>query len=589
MSRGTTGPRDGEGRRPLSRRDFLKLAAAAGAAGSFGSLLVGCATSPEKAPAKPAAGAPTGSAPAAKKDLPEERKVRELELYITTADYDPVRYEFGLMTAAEWRKLGFAVKTTPLEWSRLSQLGIVQHEFDFFTLNWAGRSERIDPDFFTYMVLHSSQVGKGQQNHNGYESKEFDALAEKQRVTMDQEARKKIVWQAQEVFAKDQPHTPIVTRNQLMPYNARDWDGVVPVLGEGLNDLYNIVGMKPKTDKKVLKWGYPSDVTIINPLNTTNTHDFQTLRLIYDRLMQINPTGVPEKWAAQEIKTVSDTVIDVTIRSGMKWHDGKPVTAEDVKFSFEYPAKVKSGYFTGLLKPIKQVTVTGPLSVRFELVAPTAPFFANILGQVFLIPKHIWEGIPEKAGLAKMQDFPNAQPVGSGVFKLEYWRRNEEMKLVRNPDHWLKPAYDELVKIPYANVQGMVAGVTKGEADFGGWWIEPLQVRELEKTAPHIKVANVRNHGYYHINYNMRRKPFDDLAVRTALAHAIPKQLILDRLLEGYGEITHSYISPANEYWHNPNVPKVEYSLDKSRQLLKEAGYEWGSDGRLYYPPGKTN
>lgn len=571
--------------RSLNRRDFLKLGAALGAAGAFGNLLVGCASSstskgPDNAP---------GQAPATKKDLPEERKVRELELFITTADYDPIRYEFGLMAAENWRKLGFAVKTTPLEWSRLSQLGNVEHEFDFYTLNWAGRAERIDPDYFCYLVLHSSQVGKGQLNHNGYQSKEYDQYAEAQRTTMDQAERKKAVFKCQEIFAKDQPHTPICTRNQLMPYNSRDWEGWSGMIGEGLDSLWNFVNVKPKTDRKILKWGYPSDVTVLNPLVTVNNHDFQVLRLIYDRLMQIDEKGNAVNWLAKEIKTIDNTTVEVTIHSGMKFHDGQPVTAEDVKFSFEYPTKVKSPSFLAIVEPIKEVTVVNDTTVRFALKRPFAPFFANCLAQVFILPKHIWQDVLEKNNLAKIQDFPNDKPIGSGMFKFEYWRRNEEMRLVRNDGHFVKPAIEGIIKIPYANVQGMVAGVQKGEADFGGWWIEPLQMRELEKTAPHIKVLDVRDHGYYHINYNMRRKPYDDIAVRKALAMAIPKQLILERLLEGHGEITHTFIAPANEAWHNPNVEKIEFSLDNARKVLADAGYEWGSDGRIYYPEGKTN
>jgi len=565
-----TSNRGGKGR--PSRREFLKLATVAGATASLGGIL----------PAHPAGAA-------AKKELPANRKIREIELIITTADYDPIRYEFGLLAAANWRKLGFSVKTTPMEWSRLAQACNVEHSCDAHTLNWAGRSERVDPDFFTYMVLHSSQVNRGQQNHNGYQNKEYDVIAEQQRAAMDPEERRKLVWKAQELYARDHPHTPIITRNQLMPYNARDWDGVLPVLGEGLNDLYNFVSMKPKGSNKTLKWGYPSDVSTLNPLASVNTHDFQTLRLIYDRLMQVNPKGVAEKWAAEDIKRVDSVTFDITIRPNMKWSDGKPVTAEDVKFSFEYPAKTKSGYFMGLLTPIKQVTVTGERRVRFVLKTPLATFFSNILGQVFILPKHVWQDIPEKLGLSRMQDFPNQKPVGSGLFKVEYWRRNEEMKLTANPNHWIKLAYDSIIKIPYANVQGMVAGIQNGEADFGGWWIEPLQVRELEKTAPHVKTANVRSHGYYHINYNMRHKPLDDIAVRRALGHAIDKKLILDRLLEGYGEITESFIGPANEFWHNPNLPKMEFSLEKARKILADAGYEWDEKGAIYYPAGKTN
>lgn len=579
------------GRGSLSRRDFLKLAAATGAVTTFGDFLIGCATTPSGPAAgnTSGAGGTPGAVPAVSGSLPVDRKVREIELNITTADYDPVRYEFGLMVADNWKKLGFPVKVTPLEWSRIVQQDITDHEFDTFTLNWAGQAERIDPDFFCYMVLHSSQVGKGQQNHNGYQSAEYDKYADLQRTSMDMDKRKQAVFKCQEVFAKDQPHTPICTRNQIMPYNDRDWEGWSPMMGEGLNSLWNFVNIKPKTDRKTLKWGYPSDVTTLNPMAAVANHDFQTLRLIYDRLMQIDSKGVPQKWAAEDIKTVDDTHIEVTLRPGLKFHDGQPVTPDDVKFSFEYPTTVKSGYFMGVLEPIKSVTVVGDRTVRFEMKRPFAPFFANCLGRVFILPKHIWEGIPEKAGLSKAQDFPNEKPIGSGMFKVEYWRRNQEMSLPANPDHFSKPNIDAILKIPYANVQGMVAGVQTGEADFGGWWIQPLQAQQLAKTASHVKVADVRDHGYYHINYNMRRKPFDALAVRMALAHAIPKQLIIDRLLEGHGEITHTMIAPANEYWHNPDVFKVEFDMNKARQFLKDAGYEWGADGSLYYPVGKTN
>jgi len=158
----------------------------------------------------------------------------------------------------------------------------------------------------------------------------------------------------------------------------------------------------------------------------------------------------------------------------------------------------------------------------------------------------------------------------------------------RNDDYFSPPHIEGILKIPYANVQGMVAGVETGECDFGGWWIEPLQADILKKTE-HAKVFEVQNHGYYHINYNMRRKPFDDKAVRYAMAHAVPKKLILDRLLEGYGQIAHSNIGPANEFWHNPKVKPFDFDMEKAKKILKDAGYAWDDKGRIYYPEGKTN
>jgi peptide/nickel transport system substrate-binding protein len=520
--------------------------------------------------------------PAYAADPSAERKIRQIELYVTTAEYDPIRYEFGLMIAANWKKLGFDVKVTPLEWSRLAQEGIKQKNFDAFTLAWAGRAERIDPDHFCYSVLHSSNVHIGQYNINGYQNPEYDKWAEMQRRIIDPEKRREAVWKCQEIAAKDQPHTPVACRNQLQPYNARDWENWTPMMGEGLQAFWNLMNVKPKTDRKILRWGYPSDVSTMNPLASVATHDFQTFRLIYDRLVRVGVDGKPVNWAAESITQIDDTTIDVKIRSGMKFHDGEPVTVEDVKFSFDFPTTAKSGYFMAIVKPIENVEIVDEQTVRFKLKEPFAPFVANCLGQVFIFPKHIWEKIENPL------EYGNENPIGSGPFKLDYWRRNEEIKMSKFEGYFNPPNIDAVIKIPYANVQGMAAGVETGEADFGGWWIEPIQVEQLEKTK-HAKVIKVRDHGYYHINYNMRRKPFDDVAVRRAMAYAIPKKMIVERLLEGYGEVTHSIITPPNEFYHNPNVEEFNFSMEKARQELENAGYAWDSKGAIYYPEGKTD
>jgi len=189
-------------------------------------------------------------------------------------------------------------------------------------------------------------------------------------------------------------------------------------------------------------------------------------------------------------------------------------------------------------------------------------------------------------GLKNAQDFPNEKPVGSGPFKVIYWRRNEELKMERFADHFAKPNIEGILYIPYANVQGLFAGVEVGECDLGGWWMQPLQAEQLKK-AKHLKILNVKDHGYYHMNLNIRRKPFDDVAVRRALAYATPKQLIVDRLLEGYGEITHAIIASANEFWYNPNVEKFDFNMERAKRTLSDAGYEWDDKGRIYYPEKK--
>ena len=78
--------------------------------------------------------------------------------------------------------------------------------------------------------------------------------------------------------------------------------------------------------------------------------------------------------------------------------------------------------------------------------------------------------------------------------------------------------------------------------------------------------------------------PFDDVAFRRALAHCIPKERIVEEFYEGYAVAAHSTVGPMNKFWHNPKSKTIIFSLEKAREILKEAGYEWDSKGKLYYP-----
>jgi len=532
-------------------------------------------------------GSQTPAIAAKGQSLPPERKVREIELYVTTPDYDPIRYEFGLMAAEEWKKLGFDIKVTPLAWNRLSELGINQKDFDAFTLAWAGRAERIDPDHFVYMTLHSSQAGIGQYNIVGYNNPEYDKLAEEQRRIGDLKKRQEIVWKAQEIAAEDQPYLVIASRNWIVAYDSANFKNPTPMMGEALNAFWNWLSIEPVGNSKEVVWGYPSDINTMNPLASTATHDFQTTRLIYDRLVRIGPDGKPRNWAAESITQIDDTTYELKLRPGMKFHDGEPVKAGDVKFSVDLVRKTESPYFLGLIKPIAEVEIKDDLTLIFKLREPFAPFIANSLGQLYIFPEHIWSKVLEERGPKGALEWDNAQAIGSGPFKLGYWRRDEEMKLVRNDDYFQPAKVDAIIKIPYANVQGLVAGLTTGEIDVLGWWLEPMQADKL-KDVEGISVIEVPDHGYYHINVNMRRTPFDDKAVRFALSYAIPRQKIIDILLEGHGTIEGSIIASANSFWHNPAIKPLPYDLDKARQILKEAGYEWDAKGKIYYPEGKV-
>ncbi|MFC6838007.1 ABC transporter substrate-binding protein [Halomarina ordinaria] len=509
--------------------------------------------------------------------------VDPIELIVTTSDYDPVRYEFGQLIADQWRELGFEVNVNPLAWNQIVDQAMTQQDFDSFTLNWAGRAERIDPDVFCYDLHHSSQNQEGGRNFVNYQNEEYDEWAETQRERYDDDERQEAVYRCQEIFAEDQPRTPIANQRQAMPYNANRLDDVVTMMGEGLMSFWTAIESTPADGVDQIRLGYPSDVNNLNPADGAATHDTQTMRLIYDRLVRINKEGLPEPWLATDVEEVDETTIGVTIREGQQWHDGEDLTVEDVKFSFEYLDEY-SPVLGAATDPIESIEITGDWSLEFSLDRPFAPFIPIGLGQVFIIPQHIWEEVPD--GLDDVSDpldWENPEPVGSGPFQFVEWRRDEEMRLEAYTDHFNPPVVGELLKVPGADMSGLVRLLEDESIDMIGWVPGPDTVNRLDSEVDHVEISSIESHGWYHINYQLDRAPFDDVAVRHALADGIPKQDIVDTVLDGMGTVTHTPMAAVNEFWHNPDVRQFGDDLGRAQQTLEEAGYTL-QNGRLHYP-----
>jgi len=515
--------------------------------------------------------------------LSEEEKVPKIEFWITSQTYDPIRYEAGLMTADKWKELGFEVETTALEWATMSSEGMKGHEHDAFMIQWGGKAERIDPLHWLYTLHHSSETDTGKYNVAGYENPKYDELAEQFVNNMDMDKRKEYAYDMQEILSHDVPQPPIAHRIVTHAYNSRDFENAVMAMGEGMNSFWNWISITPKGDRKIVKFGYVNDIKLLNPLTTKTGADIYILTMIYDPLVRVNTEGKPIPWAAESFKKVDDKTIEVVLREGMKFHDGKPVTVEDVKYTFDLAKEVKAPYYLSKIKYLEEVKIVDDNKLRFILSEPFAPFISNGLALVGILPKHIWEKQYKQEGAEGILNWDNLPPIGSGPFKFDYWRPNEELKLTKFDNHFNPAKVDGLIRIPYASAYGVVQGLKAGEIDSAGWSLLPLQVEELKET-DHLTLKQIDDQGCYMLHYNMRKAPFDDVNVRRALTYAIPKKQIVELVFEGMAAPAYSVVAPVNNFWHNPDIEKAGDDIEKARQILKDAGFRWDSDGRIYYP-----
>jgi len=506
-----------------------------------------------------------------------QERVPSVEIFTTTESYDPIRYEGAFIIADAWRELGMDVSVRPLEFSTLLDRFYSEQDFDATILGWSGRVDRLDPQFFLG-TLDSRQGGLGANNPGGYDNPDYDALYDAQGAEFDVEARQAIVHEMQELYVPDAPVVVLFNRDEVVAYNNTTFTNMNAMAGEALYSEWVPMEAEPLTDRATLRIGGPQEPDNINPLASTSVWGWKWMRLYYDRLVRLSPDVEPVPWAASEVTPVDDVTIDVTLREGMTFHDGEPLTAEDVVFTFNYYMESDYSYFDSYLAAIDTVEQTGDLSVRFNLREPSAPFATITLSQIPLLPQHIWEGI-ENPGELTPSEIPT---VGSGPFVFDRYDRGEFMSITTNADHFHADEIntDAVEFVIYADAEGVFTALQTGQIDMTAWRLEPGQIPLAEENEE-LTVVSVPDFGYYHMTFNTRRAPFDDVAVRRALTMAMDRERMVNVLLDGRGEVGTSIIAPVNAFWHAPFIERFEFDMEAARAELEAAGYSWDDEGRL--------
>lgn len=331
--------------------------------------------------------------------------------------------------------------------------------------------------------------------------------------------------------------------------------------------------------------GYENNLT---PFTITfgaapNTHDL--LMLVYDSLFWSQVKAEPEPWLAESAEPNSDfTQWTVTLREGLKWHDGRPLTAEDVKFSFEYygAQSGSSGRYAHHVfdvPPFTMAEVVDPRTVRLSFSQP-APAFPIMPGaDLPILPKHVWEGVtdPKTAG--------EALPVGSGPYKLVEIVPDQFYRFEANPDYFRGQPTVDVIEMPivkdpaaaFAALQtGEVAHVTRNL---------PPELSDRFSSNDAVRVVKGTKFESNQLYFNARKPPLNDPRLRHAMSQAIDRRALVDTVLLGHGQPgLPTFIHPDSP-WALPGA-KPEHEPAAAQSLLDQAGYRRGPDGIRRAPDG---
>jgi peptide/nickel transport system substrate-binding protein len=514
---------------------------------------------------------------------------------------DPIEFETTRLLVENMRQLGLQVEHKAVPWAQYSDTVWFQRletpeaaggtGWQMTAWRMVARPERMDPDEFVFNLFHSSTAENG-YNFVGYNNPEYDALAEAQRGETDQETRRQEIFEAQAIIANDVPYVYVAHPSlpQLVRTDVWDPASIVDAQGIGIQNFWTWIGLTPLGDQKTIITNTGDDLIAINPLYIAGDAPSRITELVWDRLMRIGPDGLAQPWAAEKVTWEDDVTVLVTLREGMMWHDGQPVTVDDVKFSFEAPGTGEAPMYAPFTSRITNIEIVDDRSLRFTLSEPWVAFEIASLAKVNIIPKHIWE--PLLADLANIEDqnaqdltIDQAPAIGSGPFKFVDWVEGETAILTANTDHFSPPKAEGWVVKILPNQESALGQIQTGELNFlREWEGDSAVLKEVADADPNIELYASPDLGFRFFAFNNRFAPFDNVTIRKAVAHVMPKESIIQNIFKGFGVPADSYVSAAIEYWHNPDLPQYEFSIDAARQVLADAGFEWDSEGMLHYP-----
>ncbi|MBI3455923.1 MAG: ABC transporter substrate-binding protein [Candidatus Rokubacteria bacterium] len=295
---------------------------------------------------------------------------------------------------------------------------------------------------------------------------------------------------------------------------------------------------------------------------------------LQEALVKVDRHGELVPWLAERWHTADNLNYTFFLKKGVRFHNGRPFTAEDVKYVLDRDRNPETKHpHVGDYADISAIHVRDEHTVTVSLRQPNAMFLYNVARQgSVMYPR---EGVEQM----------KSNPIGTGPFVLARWERGDRIVLKRNANYHVKglPKLDQVTFRFIPDPNAALAALQAGDIDVLAFGLGPESV-EVVRRSPNLQVILGDTTNDVILALNNSRKPYSDVRVRRAITHAIDKEEILKGAMFGFGRILGTNVDPLNPYFVDMSKA-VPYSPENARQLLAEAGYPNGLDAILKVPP----
>ena len=328
-----------------------------------------------------------------------------------------------------------------------------------------------------------------------------------------------------------------------------------------------------------------ADAKTVNPILVSDTASGAIADLLFNRVVTVDPETTSPIGELADGWEISDDglVYTFTLRDGVTFHDGEPLTADDVKFTYDLFMNEATGSprTAEMTERIKSVEVVDERTVRYTLNFPVAPFLVDQM-TFGIVPQHVLQDVdPAQLAQDRFSTGQKGRTIGTGPFMFEEWVKDDHITLVKNPNYWKgEPNLDQYIYKVVPDATVVAQQLKTGEIDFGG--IEPSQLEDMRaQRNVNIHVYDTFSFTFYAYQLDPEKSTiFQDKEVRQALLYALDRQAMIDAIRFGIGKVAVGTM-PTLSWAYAPDQIKLKYEYDpeKAKQLLDQAGWTPGPDG----------